>query len=45
MIDAMRVGHYNFCKEHLKYKKTPSEQVGIKMDIQNNRIETLFKLS
>ena len=44
MIDAMRI-HYNFCKEHSKFKKTPSEQAGIKLDIQNNRIETLFKLS
>jgi putative transposase len=44
MVDAMRI-HYNFCKEHSKFKKTPSEQAGIKMDIQNNRIETLFKLS
>ena len=44
MIDAMRI-HYNFCKEHSKFKNTPSKQAGIKMDIQNNRIETLFKLS
>jgi len=44
MVDAMRI-HYNFCKEHSKFKKTPSEQAGIKMDIQNNRIETLFRLS
>ena len=44
MVDAKRI-HYNFCKEHSKFKKTPSEQAGIKMDIQNNRIETLFKLS
>jgi transposase-like protein len=44
MVDAMRI-HYNFCKEHSKFKKTPSEQDGIKLNIQNNRIETLFKLS
>jgi transposase-like protein len=44
MIDAMRI-HYNFCREHSKFKKTPSEQAGIKMDIKNNRIETLFRLS
>jgi hypothetical protein len=34
-----------FYKEHSKFKKTLSKQAGIKMDIQNNRIETLFKLS
>jgi putative transposase len=44
MLDAMRI-HYNFCKEHSSFKQTPSEQAGIKMDIQSNRIETLFKLS
>ena len=44
MVDDIRTP-YNFCKEHSKFKKTPSEQAGIKMDIQNNRIETFFKLS
>lgn len=38
MVDAIRV-HSNFYKEHSKFKKTLSKQAGIKMDIQNNRIE------
>jgi hypothetical protein len=44
MIDAIKV-HSNFCKEHPKFKKTASEQVCIKFEIQNNRIKTLFKSS
>jgi len=38
MIDAMRI-YYNFCIKHSKFKRTLSEQAGIKMDIQNNRID------
>ena len=29
MVNAKRI-HYNFCKEHSKFKKTPSEQQELK---------------
>jgi|GEM_PF-3505823 len=34
-----------FIKNIPNSRKTLSKQAGIKMDIQNNRIETFFKLS
>ncbi|MGI0010547.1 MAG: DDE-type integrase/transposase/recombinase [Nitrosopumilaceae archaeon] len=43
-IDAFRI-HYNFVREHGSIKKTPAEQAGIKLDLGQNKIENLIKLS
>ena len=43
-IDAFRI-HYNFIREHSSIKKTPAEQAGIKLDLDQNRIESLIKLA
>lgn len=43
-IDAFRI-HYNFIRNHGSIKKTPAEQAGIKLDLGNNKIETLIKLA
>ena len=32
-------------REHSSIKKTPSEQAGIKLDLGQNKIETLIKLA
>lgn len=44
VIEAMRI-HYNFCREHSKLGKTPAEEAGIKLNLGQNRIENLIKLS
>jgi putative transposase len=44
LIDAMRI-HYNFIRNHSSIKKTPAEQAGIKLDLGQNKIETLIKLA
>jgi transposase-like protein len=44
LIDACRI-HYNFVREHGSIKRTPSEQAGIKLDLGQNKIETLIKLA
>ncbi|HEV2192329.1 MAG TPA: integrase core domain-containing protein [Nitrosopumilaceae archaeon] len=44
LIDAMRI-HYNFIRDHSSIKKTPAEQAGIKLDLGQNKIETLIKLA
>ncbi len=44
LIDAYRI-HYNFIKEHGSIKKTPAEQAGIKLDLGQNKIESLIKLA
>ena len=41
---AFRI-HYNFIREHGSIKKTPAEQAGIKLDLGQNKIETLIKLA
>ncbi len=43
-IDAFRI-HYNFIREHKAIKKTPAEQAGIKLELGNNKIESLIKLA
>ena|SRR5438093_4899274 len=43
-IDAYRI-HYNFIREHGSIKKTPAEQVDIKLDLGKNKIESLIKLA
>lgn len=37
--------HYNFIREHGSIKKTPAEQAGLKLDLGNNKIESLIKLA
>ena len=37
--------HYNFIREHGSAKKTPAEQAGLKLDLGNNKIESLIKLA
>ena len=44
LIDAYRI-HYNFIRAHGSIKKTPAEQSGIKLDLGQNKIETLIKLA
>lgn len=44
LIDAYRI-HYNFIREHGSIKKTPAEQAGIKLDLGNNKIESLIKMA
>lgn len=44
LIDAYRI-HYNFIREHGSIKKTPAEQAGIKLELGQNRIESLIKLA
>jgi len=43
-IDAFRI-HYNFVREHSAIGKTPAEQAGIKLDLGNNKIESLIKMA
>ena len=44
IIEAMRV-HYNFCRVHQTLGVTPSEAVGINLEIQGNKVETLIRLA
>lgn len=44
LIDAYRI-HYNFIRGHNGIGKTPAEQAGIKIDLGQNKIETLIKLA
>lgn len=44
LIDAYRI-HYNFVKEHGSMKKTPAEEAGIKLDLGQNKIETLIRMA
>jgi hypothetical protein len=43
-IDAYRI-HYNFIREHDSVRKTPAEQAGLKLDLGQNKIESLIKLA
>lgn len=43
-IDVYRI-HYNFIREHGSIKRTPAEQAGIKLDLHQNKIESLIKLA
>ena len=43
-IDAYRI-HYNFIRNHGSIKKTPAEQAGIKLNLGENKIESLIKLA
>ncbi|MGI0086465.1 MAG: IS6 family transposase [Nitrosotalea sp.] len=44
IIDAFRI-HYNFIRKHGSIGKTPAEQSGIKLDLGQNKIESLIKLA
>ena len=44
LIDAYRI-HYNFIRNHGSIGQTPAEQAGIKLDLGQNKIETLIKLA
>ena len=44
LIDACRI-HYNFVREHGSMRKTPAESAGIKLNLRQNKIETLIKLA
>jgi transposase-like protein len=44
IIEAMRI-HYNFCREHSTLGKTPAEEAGIYLNIQNNNVENLIRLA
>jgi len=44
LIDAYRI-HYNFVREHGSIKETPAERAGIKIDLGQNKIESLIKQS
>ncbi|MGI0006923.1 MAG: IS6 family transposase, partial [Nitrosotalea sp.] len=44
LIDAYRI-HYNFIRNHGAIGKTPAEQAGIKLDLGENKIESLIKLA
>jgi transposase-like protein len=44
LIEAFRI-HYNFCREHSTLGNTSVEAAGIKLDLGQNKIENLIKLS
>ena len=44
MVDAYRV-YYNFIRQHGAIKKTPAEQAGIKLPLDENKIENLIRLA
>ena len=38
--------HYNFCREHSALGgKTPAEVAGLKLDVEENRIEYLMRIA
>ena len=37
--------HYNFIRNHSSIGKTPSEQAGIKLELGQNKVESLIKLA
>jgi transposase-like protein len=44
VIEAMRI-YYNYCREHSKLGKTPAEQAGVKLQLGENRIESLLRMA
>lgn len=44
LIDAYRI-HYNFIRNHGSIGQTPAEQAGIKLNLGENKIESLIKLA
>ncbi len=43
-IDAFRI-HYNFVRNHGSIGQTPAEKAGIKLDLGQNKIESLIKMA
>ena len=37
--------HYNFIREHGSIKMTPAEHAGIKLDLGQNKIESLMRMA
>ncbi len=44
IIEAMRI-HYNFCREHSRLGLTPAEQAGIRLNLNDSKIEGLIRLA
>lgn len=44
LVDAYRV-YYNFVRQHGSIKKTPAEQAGIQLPLEENKIESLIRLA
>lgn len=44
IVEAMRI-HYNYCREHSQLVKTPAEQAGIRIGLENNKIESLMRVA
>ena len=44
IIEAIRI-NYNFCRVHSKLGKTPAKQAGIRLQLSDNKIESLVKLA
>lgn len=44
IIEAIRI-HYNFCREHSTFKKTPAEQAGLWIDLGQHKIKSLMELA
>lgn len=44
IIEAMRI-HYNYCREHSELGTTPAEQAGIKLDLQEDKVQSLIRLA
>ena len=44
IIEARRI-HYNFCREHSKLGKTPAQEAGINLDLQENMVESLIRMA
>jgi transposase-like protein len=45
LVDAMRI-HYNFIRPHMALEnKTPAEKAGIKLELGQNKVESLMRLA
>jgi hypothetical protein len=44
IIEAMRI-HYNYCREHSQMGKTHAEQAGIRLPLEENKVESLIRLA
>jgi putative transposase len=44
IIEAIRI-HYNYCRAHSRFKKTPAQRAGIQLDLEGNKIENLIRLA
>ena len=44
LLDAIRI-NYNYCREHTTLGKTPAEMAGINLGLNDNKIESLIRMS